>query len=305
MKNEKIMNIGMINSIEQLEFGTLTDKLIEIKSIYKGGKTTVQPVRDPLSGWYKGVQRLSENDKRSLNVWADPDTKFTLKEGVVLDLNKEEHRVIWNWVKFQPCLAMSYDECQQRPEAEFYVHLQHKEALESVSRKKLKFQAMKYITEDNSSNYPLRVKLLGINMDGEDPVVIEDFLLERADVEPERIIKLYVDKFLSLRMLLINAIAKRKVIIEPSGAYRYGNMFLGMTEESALDWLSSPENKSVQRLLEEEVNPEYFKEVEPEAPIYDAPEYEPVIAPIQKPVVEAPIAKVAPKPVAKAPIKKK
>ena len=121
-------NAGMINSIEQLENGTVTDKIIEIKSIYKNGKTTVQPVRDPLSGWYKGVNRLSENDKRDLRFWAEPDTKFILREGVVLDLNKEEHRVIWNWVKHQPCLAMSYEECQSRPEAEFYVHLQHKEA---------------------------------------------------------------------------------------------------------------------------------------------------------------------------------
>jgi hypothetical protein len=61
-------------------------------------------------------------------------------------------------------------------------------------------------------------------------------------------------------MLLMEAVAKRKITIEPSGAYRYGNMFLGMTEESALDWLNNPENKSVTRLLEEDVNPQYFKE---------------------------------------------
>jgi hypothetical protein len=155
---------------------------------------------------------------------------------------------------------MSYEECQTKPLAEFYVHLQHKEALKSISRKKIKYEAMKYITEDSAANYPLRVKLLGINMDGEDPAVIEDFLLERAESDPERIIKLYNDKLLSLRMLLMEAVAKRKVIIEPTGAYRYGNMFLGMTEESALDWMNSSENKSVVRLLEEDVNPEYFKD---------------------------------------------
>ena len=262
------MNVGMLDSIEQLENGTTTDKIIEIKSIYKNGKTTVQPVKHPLSNWYKGIESLSENDKRDLRIWAEPDTKFVLKEGVILDLNKDEHRVIWSWVKYQPCLAMSYEECQSRPSAEFYVHLQHKEAVKSVSRKKIKFQAMKYISEDNASNYPLRVKLLGINMDGEDPVVIENFLLDRAEQDPERIIKLYKDKFLALRMLLMEAVAKRKLIIEPSGAYRYGNMFLGMTEESALDWMSNPENKSVVRLLEEDVNPEYFKETEED----DAPE---------------------------------
>jgi len=285
------MNVGMINSLEQLENGTVTDKIIEIKSIYKNGKTTVQPVKDPLSGWYKGVSRLSENDKRDLRFWAEPETKFILKEGVVLDLNKEEHRVIWEWVKFQPCLAMSYEECQMRPLAEFYVHLQHKEALKSISRKKLKYQAMKYITEDNSSNYPLRVKLLGINMDGEDPSVIENFLLDRAELDPEKVIRLYNDKFLSLRMLLMEAVAKRKIIIEPSGAYRYGNMFLGMTEESALEWLNNPENKSVARLLEEDVNPEYFKVNEPTE--IEEDEFVIDIAPIQKSEIKTPAAKPA------------
>jgi len=272
------MNLGMHNSIEQLENGTVTDKLIEIKSIYKNGKTTVQPVKDPLSGWYKGVERLSENDKRDLKFWAEPSSKFVLQEGIVLDLNDPQHKVIWSWLRYQSCLAMSYEECQSRPAAEFYVHLQHKEAVKSVTRKKLKYQAMKFISEDNAANYPLRVKLLGINMDGEDPVVIENFLLDRADTEPTKIIKLYKDKFLSLRMLLMEAVSKRKILIEPSGAYRYGNMFLGMTEDSALDWMNASENASVVRLLEEDVHPEYFKEevmedVEEEAiiPITTAP----------------------------------
>jgi len=294
------MNVGMINNIEQLENGTVTDKIIEIKSIYKNGKTTVQPVKDPLSGWYKGLKRLSENDKRDLKFWADPETKFILKEGIFLDLSREEHKVIWEWVKYQPCLAMSYEDCQKTPEAEFYVHLQHKEALESISRKKTKYEAMKLITEDNASNYPLRVRLLGVNMDGEDPAIIEDFLLERAESDAESIIKLYNDKFLSLRMLLIEAVSKRKVIIEPTGAYRYGNMFLGMTEESALDWMNSSENKSVVRLLEEDVNPEYFKEKEEpkEVPIQSVDnnfDREDVIVSVIKPAMKKP----EPKPVSK------
>jgi len=95
------MNESMLTSLEQLENGTPANKILEIKSIYKNGKTTVQPVKDPLSGWYKGVPRLSEDDKRKLKFWAEPDSKFVLKEGVIFDLNKEEHRVIWEWIKYK------------------------------------------------------------------------------------------------------------------------------------------------------------------------------------------------------------
>ena len=257
------MNTTMVNSFEQLENGTATDKILEIKSIYKNGKTTVQPVRDPMSGWYKGVPRLSEDDKRKLKFWAEKESKFVLKEGVTLDLNNEEHKVIWDWLKYQPCLAMSYEECQMKPDAEFYVHQRHKEAIKNVDRKRTKYKAIQFITNDNPVNYPLRVKLLGINMDGEDAIVIEEFLLDQAEQNPQRIIKLYEDKFVSLRMLLLEALERGKIVIEPSGAYRYGNIFLGMSEDSVVDWMNNPENRTTVRLIEEELNPEYKIE-EPE-----------------------------------------
>jgi hypothetical protein len=251
------MSKTMISSFEQLENGTASDKVLEIKSIYKNGKTTVQPVKDPMSGWYKGVPRLSEDDKRKLKFWAEPDSKFVLKDGVILDLNNEEHRVIWEWLKYQPALAMSYEECQMRPGAEFYIHQRTREASKNVDRKRSKFKAVNYIMQDNPVNYPLRAKLLGVNMDGEDPIVIEEFLLDRAEESSSKIIKIYEDKFVSLRMLLLEALEKRKIIIDPSGAYRYGNIFLGMSEDSVIDWMNNPENRTTVRLIEEELHPEY------------------------------------------------
>ncbi len=250
----------MINSLEQLENGTPSDKIIEIKSIYKNGKTTVQPVKDPLTGWYKGVERLSEDDKRHKKFWAEPHSKYVLKEGVFFDLSREEHKVIWEWVKHQPCLAMSYEECQMRPEAEFYVHVRGAEAQKRVGNKKLKAKALELVLRDNPTNYTLRSKLLGVNMDGEkDLDVVLDFLLDMADKSPERVIKVYEDKLISLRMLIISALEKGVISIDPAGAYRYGQVYLGMTEDTAIDWLNNPENKHTVQMLEKEVNPEYFK----------------------------------------------
>jgi hypothetical protein len=256
MKNMK----SVIDSLEQLENGTAIDKIIEIKSIYKNGKTTVQPVKDPLTGWYRGVERLSDEDKRSKKFWAEPNSKFILKEGTTFDLTREEHRIIWEWVKFQPCLASSFEEAQTRPEAEFYIHIRGQEAQKRVVGKKLKAKAAQLILADNPSNYTLRAKLLSVNMDGEpDNNIILDFLLDMAEKAAPRVIKVYEDKLVSLRMLLINATEKGIVQIEASGAYRYGNIILGMSEDTAIDWLANEENKNTVQLLEKEVNPEYFK----------------------------------------------
>ena len=50
----------MNKSLEQLENGTATEKVIVLKSIYKQGRLTLQPVFDPKIRWYMGVERLSE-----------------------------------------------------------------------------------------------------------------------------------------------------------------------------------------------------------------------------------------------------
>jgi len=251
---------SVIDNLEQLENGTALDKIIEIKSIYKNGKTTIQPVKDPLTGWYRGVERLSDEDKRKKKFWAEPDSKFVLKEGTVFDLNRAEHKVIWEWVKHQPCLATSFEEAQMRPEAEFYIHIRGQEAQKRVMGKKLKAKAAQLILNDNPSNYSLRAKLLGVNMDGESNTeIILDFLLDMAEKSADQVVKVYEDKLVSLRMLLINATEKGIVQVEASGAYRYGNIILGMSEDTAIDWLASEENKNTVQLLEKEVNPEYFK----------------------------------------------
>lgn len=121
--------------------------------------------------------------------------------------------------------------------------------------------------EDVPTNYPLRSKLLGVNMDHErDLEVIKDYLLDQAETIPAKVIKIYEDKLISLRMLLISAVEKGKITIDPSGAYRYGNLFLGMAEESAVEWMNNNENKSSVEMLEREVNPAYFKATESKKP---------------------------------------
>ena len=62
------MKKTFFNNIEQLENGTPADRIIRLKSVYKTGKTTVQPVRDSITNWYKGVPRLSEEEKRKLEI---------------------------------------------------------------------------------------------------------------------------------------------------------------------------------------------------------------------------------------------
>jgi hypothetical protein len=247
-------------SIEQLENGTALDKIIVLKSVYKQGKTTVQPVADGM-GWYKGIQRLSEEDKRKLVHWAEPHNKFIIKEGTTFDLNDEAQRITWEWVKHSPCICATKDEVQHTPGAEFYIHLENEEAKNNISRLELKHKATEYILKDNAVNYPMRAELLGINMDGDSPLVIKEYLMEQADKYPEKILAVYSSKDISVKLLLLKAIKKNVIKIGIDGLYTYGSNVLGTSERSAVNWLSDENNAELVKVLEREVDPEYFRKV--------------------------------------------
>ena len=259
------MDRKLFNNIEQLENGTPTDKIIIIKSVFKTGKTTVQPVADG-TGWYKGVARLSEEDKRKLTHWAEPTSKFIVKDGVTFNLNDEAQRITWEWVKHSPCIALDEETCQHTPGAEFYIYLENEEASKSVSRKELKYKAIKCVLDDNSMNYPMRAELLGINMDYAKSSVIKDFLLEQAETVPEKVIAIYEGKDVSIRLLLLKARKQDLVKIDESGFFRYGNVVLGMSEKAAIDWLQDKNNKHLVEMLEKETNPEYFEKTVDDKP---------------------------------------
>ena len=253
--------------VDQLENGTSSDKVIEIRSVYKDGKHTIQPAFDASSGWYAGVERLSEEDKKKRDYYitvgktgdeARHNTKLKLHNGYIFDLNKEVDRINWAWAKHLPCIAMSFKEAQMS-KALFYVHIEGREAEASNSLKENKFKAMKYVMEGPQSNWVNRALLLGLDMEGENPAVIKEFLLETAEKSPEKILHIFRDK--GMKINLLYAQAKKMGIITESttdGVVKYGVTILGVSPEAAIAFLQN--NEDLLELLERDVKPEYFEE---------------------------------------------
>lgn len=258
------MKKGVFKNIEQLENGTVTDKVIRLKSVYKTGKTTVQPCKDAMTGWYKGIPRLSDEEKRKLVYWADPTSKFTIQDGTTFDLNDPAQKTIWEWVKHCPCIAPTEEDCQFTNGAEFYIYLENREAEVSVGRKERRYKANKYIMEDQPSLYPVRASLLGVEMEGESPVIIKDFLLTQADQNPDKVLAIYEGHDISVRLLLLKAKKTNVITSDRSGLYRYGNTAIGMSEASVISWLQDAGNKHLVELIEKETNPEYFPANDPQ-----------------------------------------
>ena len=257
--------------IETFENGTSSNKIIEIKSVYKTGKHTIQPAKDPKTGWWSGVDRLSEEEKKGKSYYVTVgetskershlNTKLVLKDGLIFDLNNEVDALNWKWVRQCKEVAMSFKEAQAG-KALFYVHIDGREAETSNAKSEQIFDAMKCIMDDPTTNYANRALLLGLEMENEPSSVIKEFLLETAKKKPMDILRVYRDKSVQVHLLFAKAKQQNK-ITEGNGVFKYGTTILGITEEASIAFLQ--DHKDVMELLERDVNPEYFSKQQAKA----------------------------------------
>ena len=261
------MNKDRFEELEQLENGTSSNKVIELKSVFKGGKHIVQPAFNSKTAWYEGVARLSDEEKKGLSYYvrvgetgsdARHNTKLKLENGTIFDLNNEIDKINWSWVKHLPCIAVDFEEAQQS-KAEFYVHVDGREAEKKNKSRKTKVDAMQMVLNDSPVNYANRALLLGMDMEGESPAVIQEFLLDTAENKPEEIERVYRGKDMKIKLLFVQA--KRKGTIEVNeadGVVKFGRTILGYSDDSAVAYLR--ENTDLLELVERDVNPDYFEE---------------------------------------------
>lgn len=261
------MSTELTNTIDQIENGTIDDRIITLKSVFKAGNYTVQPAKDPTKNWFHGVPRLSEDEKKKLDFWTEPSSKLTLKDGYEFDLNDPIQAANWKWVKALPCIAMSFEEAQKTPSAEFYVNIAGREARKANESSDLKYKAVKYIMEDSPTHYENRALILGADLIGESPEEIKKILIEMAERQPLRIIASYEAKNLQIKLLYIRA--KQKNIIKmQDGVIVFGSNILGVNEEGALALLSTKENSQILELLGKEVEISFNIENEGKSPAH-------------------------------------
>lgn len=262
------MNDKSISNLEQLENGTPNDRVITLRGVFKT-KHKIQPAFDAKVGWYAGVERISEDQKRDLTYYvtvgetgdkARNNTTIELYDGFQFNLNQEVDSINWNWVKRCKEIAESFEEAQKSKIARFYVVIEGRESRKNNSLVALRHKAISYVLEDSPVNYENRALLLGFDMTGEPVETIKEFLLEQADKKKSapKIIDVYTSKALNIQLLFLKAKQKGIVTTTANGAIKFGVQVIGMSDESSIVFLQDRGNKEVLSLLEREVNPEYF-----------------------------------------------
>lgn len=262
--------------------------IIILRSVWGkvGMKYFIQPSKNPKTGRYADCVRrvdsngdmiLSDADRNSGKYFVKEDETFTIEDGTVFNLDDEYQNAEWEAIKYCPLIAPDryakdnngnllidgvMDYSAKKPRygvAELYVYKPGAAAASRVSRKKLIHKAINFILEDQLGLEGMltKAKLLGKRMSNAAASDVEDFLIKKAEKDPESIIDLYTGSDTQLRLLLIDAV-DAKVILVRDRVYMYDTTILGASDKAVISWMKQPKNQRILELIRKDTYPHLY-----------------------------------------------
>ena len=271
------------------------DKIITLRSVYDkaGIKYFIQPCKDKQGQYPPCIKKVDSNGDMIMSdkekgeysqgkLALFPENHlFEITSGKTYNLDNIWDKAEWEAVQNCPLIAPSRDAKDKNGNliidgtratinkparygvAELYIDRPGLEVQKRVSRKKLIFKASSLIYNDEKGvdGRLMKVELLGKDMSNQSDADVTDFLIRVAEKDPEKIINIYEDTNLPIRLLFVHA-KKKGIIHIKNKMFMYGEVMLGATEDAAVAYLINPSNKSVVDMISKETYPEYYKKSE-------------------------------------------
>lgn len=285
----------MAKKVNEIKDGDLKSNIVVLRSVFGkvGQKYYIQPQRDKNGRFPKCVKRVDANGdiiltREELEAEANgtaafiPETQtFVVEDGKTYNLDNIYEAAEWEAIK--NCIFIAPDRYaknekgdylidgtvdpkSKRPRygaAELYVDRPGYDAQRRVTRKRLITEAFNYIINDERGydGRLLVAKVLGKNMTNQPNADVEEYLLNYAEKNPEKIISCYTGGDIQLRMLFIDA-KEKGVITRKNGLYLYGedgSITLGSSDNAIIEWMKSSKNQKTLALIRKDTYPEMFE----------------------------------------------
>lgn len=218
---------------------------------------------------------LSEADMRDPEsaYFIPEDMDIVVTDGTTFDLSDPLQRNKWLAIKDSDLIVPTRDAKDEHGNliidgdkrryglAELWVDVPGEQSEKSVNRKKLITKAWTYIENDSVSGRLTKCKLLGRVMRNAPDSDVMDYLYQKAEKSPATVIELYTSSDMALKLLIIDAKDRNK-IIKKNGMFMYGNNILGATDDAVIQFCKTPANKKVLDMLKADVYPEYARQTE-------------------------------------------
>lgn len=139
--------------------------------------------------------------------------------------------------------------------ADLYVERPGEITSARVSKKQLIHRACDYIYQDSESERIKKCRVMGRDLRSAVPADILDFLIDKAEKEPKKIIELYEGDNWKLELFILDAIDKGVIRKSPDGIYTYGDKMLGATSSAVIAFLKDIRYKKISESIRLETYP--------------------------------------------------
>ena len=199
------------------------------------------------------------------------DMDIVVTDGTTFDLSDPLQRNKWLAIKDSDLIVPTRDAKDEHGNliidgdkrryglAEIWVDVPGEQSEKAVSRKKLITKAWTFIENDSVEGRLTKCKLLGRVMRNAPASDVMDYLYQKAEKSPATIIELYTSSDMALKLLVIDAKDRGK-IVKVNGMWMYGDNILGATDDAVIQYCKTPANKAVLDMLKADVYPEYARQ---------------------------------------------
>lgn len=263
---------------------------IIIRSVYGKVNQTyfIQPCPNPKTGKLpacvktvdsNGDMILSENDISEMSkgekFFIAANEVFEITDGTVFDLDDIVDRSKWEAIEYCNWIAKDRYERDVNGNliidggavrygiADLYVERPGEIAKAKINKKQLIHRACDYVYNDSESNRIKKCKVLGRNLNNAIPADVLDFLIDKAEKDPNKIIELYEGEDWRIQLFVLDAI-DRGVIRRSEGIYKYDDKILGTSMESVVIFMKDVRYKQFRTSIMAETYPELATKSEQE-----------------------------------------
>lgn len=265
----------------------MNDEIV-LRSVYGKVDQTyfIQPCPNPRTGVFppcvktvnsNGDMILSEEEVRKMNAgevhYVPADHVFEITDGTTFDLSDIVDAANWEAIKYCNWIAKDRFErdsngnliidgnAKKYGAGKLYIHRPGEISKARVSRKQLVFRASQYIYDESHEELVKKCRVLGRDLSNARPADVLDYLIERAEKDPQKIIELYEGEDWKMHLFILDAM-DRGVIRKNEGLYKYDDKMLGGTIEATIILLRDPRYKAILNSIKAETYPELLTKSE-------------------------------------------
>ena len=254
---------------------------IVIKSVYGNvGQTYyINPCPNPRTGKYPecirtvnsfGDMILSEEDKKEMSLglkhFVPADKIFEIKSGKTFDLDDLVDKAEWEAIEYCSWIAKDRFEkdangnliidgnAKRYGVADLFVERPGELIKVKITKKQLIHKASQYVYDDTLTGRIQKCKVLGRDLKNAAEADVLDYLIDKAEKDPKKIISFYEDESWKQQIFIIDAIDKR-VIKKQNGLYTYDEKLLGASMEAVADFMKDYRNITIVSEIKKQTYP--------------------------------------------------